>query len=707
MEKVYCSYNEYSVVYDFDTDSFLVRGDKNVILSDVRIERFFFKNEEFDLSGFTEKSSSRSYDVGGNVLNIFYKRDTSPVETFTIKFTISKKGVLVHFIAHPECTVRFTGRISYGNDSFPMSSIENSSNMRCAIGPAASKIDNMLFDRESDSAASITGGKSFRMNYNWSESCYDFTLYTGIIEGERKFRVFIERDIMKNQYGIEYKPLNKNGVYAKPPSGWMTWYAVGFDANEKNVLENASWQSENLKKFGADTVWIDWEWYHSDYSGKREDGVNAFTPDPEKYPNGLKYVADKIKEMGLVPALWIGYTNDPSLPEYAKDNPEIILVDENSWCGTYYYDFSHPKYLNEFLPRALKKVIDWGYKVIKYDTLPNALGVHEAHHMDMYDPDLTTRDAYRLMVEKTRECLGEDCYMLSCAGTHETVLWAADMFDAARVGNDIFEWEEFIKEGVMRVMEYYPLHNIVLYNDPDNVILREKYNTYNQAASRIYFVTMLGLPLTFGDVFSEVPAERLELIKRCLPVMDVHPMDIKNHTHDDRVLTINLSIDKPYEQYNVVDIFNMQQEKAEYQLDFSGDLYLDKGCYHVYDYTNQEYLGFSDTKIMLSLEPCESRIICIRRKEEHPQVISTSRHITQGAAEIEAMLWDDEKSCLELSANLVEGDEYTITMYIPDGYEPAKCEEFELEKVQDNVYKYSIMPKECKKYEMRFYYERN
>ena len=64
------------------------------------------------------------------------------------------------------------------------------------------------------------------------------------------------------QYHINYTPLNKNSTFSKPPVGWMTWYSVGFDACEETVLKNARWMSENLKKYGADCIWVDWEWCH-------------------------------------------------------------------------------------------------------------------------------------------------------------------------------------------------------------------------------------------------------------------------------------------------------------------------------------------------------------------------------------------------------------------------------------------------------------
>ena len=43
----------------------------------------------------------------------------------------------------------------------------------------------------------------------------------------------------------------------------------------------------------------------------------------------------------------------------------------------------------------------------------------------------------------------------------------AVLFDAARIGADIFSWSEFLESGVGRLYKYYPMHNVLQYCDPD------------------------------------------------------------------------------------------------------------------------------------------------------------------------------------------------------------------------------------------------
>ncbi|MBE6957326.1 MAG: hypothetical protein E7450_07760 [Ruminococcaceae bacterium] len=690
--KLYCSYGDYSAILDRDTGTLDICEAGGKCMTGVHVAKLYYKDMVIDPADFTLSSSGSS--VGRIVAN--WTRQSEVVSFFKLSVNVNDTGVEVILTADPECTVDLCGTVSWGAESdkhtFPMSSVENACHLRSAIGPAASYMDDMLFDRLTDSAVRVSGGKRYRMRYDWDKKCYGFTLTTGIKAGERRFRVAVARNVMADRYHFQYGPINKDGDYQKPPAGWMTWYSVGFDACEKNVLENTQWQAKHLKDYGADTIWIDWEWHHADYAGIREDGVDSLNPDPKKYPNGLDYVAKKIKECGFVPALWIGYTNDPAKNEFIRENPEVVLREEIGWCGTYYYDFTHPKYLNEFLPMAIGRVKDWGFEAIKYDTIWDGVEKNEKFHMDCYDPSVTTKDAFRAMIAKTRECMGENAYVLSCSATPGGVLWAADLFDAARVGGDTFEWDEYVEQGVLRVMRYYPLHNVCLYNDPDNVILSEQYNNDAQAASRAYFNTLLGLPMTFGDVLPELPEKRVDLLRRCLPTMDVHPMDIYDHESNKRHLITNLNVELPWESYNVVSVLNLQQKNCRYEVRLDGDLYLDPGVYHLYDFGKKRYLGCTDTKLEVELGSCESGIIAVRRRLDRPQIVSTNRHVTQGAAEMENLAWSEGDLTLALTAKLVAGDEYVVTLYVPDGYAPA--DELAVVDAEQGIYEYRFLPAE-------------
>ena len=647
MKNLYVSYDDYEVGYNPENGVFEIN--RGLIISEPICSKKEFKTE-------------RGYNQEENLLSVIY-------DNFTVRFAVSKNGIRISLPEKLKISIKTDDdcfAMYYGKDDI----------VSVGYGPAVSPKDNCIYSRDTDCAVCI----------NW-DFAYDFEKksYTCVL-GKETF-IEIKKNVLADKYGINYGKINKNCTFPIPPSGWMTWYAVKFDAGEKSVLENVEWQRENLADFGANTIWVDWEWYHNSLDGVRDDGTDTFNPDPEKYPNGLKYIAEKIREAGFIPALWIGFTNDVSHNKYTKEHPEIILTQKASWCGQYFYDFSHPEFLEEFLPMALKQVFDWGFEAVKFDTLPLAIDYHDEFHHNMYDPSLSTREAYRNMIKKTREYLGKDMYMLSCSCAKDAdILWAADIFDAGRVGQDIFKWDEFIQEGAGKVLRFLPLHNNVLYADPDNVVLREEFNTFEQARTRIYFVSMLGLPLNFGDDLTKLEKDRVGLIKECLPVLDIRPKNLGEMTLSD-VLVTNLSIALPYESYNVISVFNTTENKKEKLIDFK-ELGIESAI--VFDYNNKKLEGCCSS-IKVELKPYETKVYCLRKKKERVQLISTSRHISQGAAEIKDIIYGE--NYLLIISSVIKGNPYELYLYTEDDID-VSCEVAIVEKTEKNIRKITYIADE-------------
>ncbi|MGN0179281.1 MAG: hypothetical protein ACI4DY_07565 [Monoglobaceae bacterium] len=699
---LYCSYDNYVLMYNLIDNSFSVLYGNYKVLQDAHIKLLKKSDHrEYFLSAYSGVITDRKFNTSDHTISIKYYDSKIFQTELVIEFKLSRFGIklIISGLAENEACIKSPIQWGVDNDNtFAVCLDKNQTTVRAGIGPAVSKSDNALYDRLHDNAFVIDGGKKVRLNYDWNIHSYTLSLETGLVEHQQRFNMFVKNNILAKKYGINYAPINKNCTFKKAPAGWMTWYAVRFNASEKTVLENAKWQSENLKDFGANAIWVDWEWYHKDFSGSRDDGANTFVPDGEKYPHGLKYISDEIRKLGLIPALWIGFTHDSSHNEFTKEHPEIILNEKISWCGKYFYDFSHPDYLCKFLPKALKQVSDWCYDAVKFDTLPILIDYHEENHMDMFDPTLTTKQAFRNAMGKTREILGENTYMLSCAATKNAdLLWAADIFDAARVGLDIFAWEDFIAEGVKRVLNFYPMHNYVLYLDPDNVILREDLNNDEQAASRAFFVAMLGLPMNFGDNLLTLSEKRVELLKRCLPVMDIHPMALRETLVSDNGITINLAIEKVYESYNVIDVFNFSEESVVKKICFDSDLDLEDGEYLVYNYSDKKFEGIISDFIYVELKSYESKIYSIRKKISKPQIVSTSRHMTQGAAEIINMRWIDDVT-FEFESELVKNDNYEVYMHIPEEYMVESSGAFTLISEHKSIAHFGFLPPESKQY---------
>ena len=80
-----------------------------------------------------------------------------------------------------------------------------------------------------------------------------------------------------------------------PPMGWNTWNTFGAQINEALILESVdAMVSSGLRDAGYQYIVIDDIW-----ALKERDKDGFLVPDPEKFPHGMKYIADYIHSKGL------------------------------------------------------------------------------------------------------------------------------------------------------------------------------------------------------------------------------------------------------------------------------------------------------------------------------------------------------------------------------------------------------------------------
>ena len=86
------------------------------------------------------------------------------------------------------------------------------------------------------------------------------------------------------------------GLAQTPPMGWNSWNTFACDINEKVIRETADlFVSLGLKDAGYEYVVIDDGWMKME----RDPETYLLVPDPEKFPNGIKALADSVHSKGL------------------------------------------------------------------------------------------------------------------------------------------------------------------------------------------------------------------------------------------------------------------------------------------------------------------------------------------------------------------------------------------------------------------------
>ena len=81
-----------------------------------------------------------------------------------------------------------------------------------------------------------------------------------------------------------------------PPMGWNSWNTFGHNVNESVIRETAdALLSTGLKDYGYNYIVIDDCWSVKD----KRDGNGDLIADPEKFPNGIKALADYVHNKGF------------------------------------------------------------------------------------------------------------------------------------------------------------------------------------------------------------------------------------------------------------------------------------------------------------------------------------------------------------------------------------------------------------------------
>ena len=80
-----------------------------------------------------------------------------------------------------------------------------------------------------------------------------------------------------------------------PPMGWNSWNTFGANINEQLIFETADRMVDSgLHDLGYEYLVIDDCW-----SLRERDENGRLVPDPEKFPHGMKAVADYVHSKGL------------------------------------------------------------------------------------------------------------------------------------------------------------------------------------------------------------------------------------------------------------------------------------------------------------------------------------------------------------------------------------------------------------------------
>ena len=255
-----------------------------------------------------------------------------------------------------------------------------------------------------------------------------------------------------------------------PPSGWCSWYFYYQEINEDEVKRNADWIAENLKDYGAVYVQLDDGWQGTGHGlGENRD----WTTIDKRFPSGMDRLARHIKSLGLKPGIWLA-PHGQSNEAVVKSNHGVFMLKpdgtsaSSTWEGKYLVDPSTPE-SQQYLKKLFSTLSGWGYEYFKIDGQPIVVREYRNKKASMKNPSDDTDELYRDTLESIRSAIGPDRYLLGC---WVVPLEGVGLMNGSRIGADVLpNWDGF-KFALRATMEYYFLHNIAWYADPDVLVVR-------------------------------------------------------------------------------------------------------------------------------------------------------------------------------------------------------------------------------------------
>ena len=138
-------------------------------------------------------------------------------EKLEVAFRILRDRVAVFALELPEdITPVFEGNLYWGkvDDSFAVCLARDAgeTDLRSALGPAVSPIDDALFDRAADEALTVGGSISRALGFSWENNSYTFKV-SGMLTIGYLAQVYAQK------FRVRYNPINKNNTFPKPPAG--------------------------------------------------------------------------------------------------------------------------------------------------------------------------------------------------------------------------------------------------------------------------------------------------------------------------------------------------------------------------------------------------------------------------------------------------------------------------------------------------------
>jgi hypothetical protein len=537
-----------------------------------------------------------------------------------------------------------------------------------------------------------------------AESVYNpgFVLKQGNTISSDRFMINVAENSYKSleDYASIIGKINHSGA-SSIVNGWCNWFFTLDHFSEDEIIRNTEFAAKHLKQSGLEYIQIDegYQKWHGNWEG------NA------RFPHGMKWLATKIKSYGLKPGIWISPFVVSDTDAIIRQHPDWFLKNDDGslkrigpWPGEntdwfknespkrYGLDITNPEAEKWFTGLIDTIVNNWGYEMIKIDFV--AWTVFSAHHF--YDRSYTPAQVYAKAFDIMRKVAGDKCHLLDCGPGNITT----GITNSTRIEYDQNygyrndAWKQYFSgpsSSAGAAGKRYYFHKKAWVNDVDHICIDMLSLTQSQAAATL--IALSGGNTMSGDRLPMLDASKLEILKKVFPSTgeNAKPIDLWD---SDMQTAFAVSINRNFAKWTVAGFFNPDVNEKVVKRFPMQRLWLDSGkTYLCYDFWKEQFLGEVYKDLRVNVDPGSVTLLSFHEKKAVPQFISTTRHVMQGAVEIEDISFDTANNVLSGVSDAPIGTSFSVIIYIPDNYQwsPKQgklyddFENYSIKKVDNNI----------------------
>jgi len=461
------------------------------------------------------------------------------------------------------------------------------------------------------------------------------------------------------------------------PHGWDSWSTkCRSDISEEKLIPALNFMVKNLKRYG---------WTHFSIDDGWQQATGAWEAAPERFPHGMKWLADQIHARGMTAGIWTEPFTVSLDTQLAKEHPEWLrepnLIGSSMLGGDErILDITAPGAYDHI--KALYKKIgaEWGY-----DALVEADFVYHLLMAQSYaKPNLTRMEALRMGMSAIREGFGPDGFVMTMAPLFINSAYS----DGMRIGSDCApiwrkapdKWPWGCVETLNNAAHRYYFTPHLWSTDQDCVFFglpetRERWGvtelpelTWEQSIAWLTGAALTGGVVKIGDYLPDLDERQTAALTRILPTMNrpARPIDLFER---EQPRIWSLPVTSPIGDWHIVAVFNWDENNAETTPLLFTQLGLAPGVqYTVYDFWQDAFYGLAQDHLDVTTAPSGVHLLGLRRCEDHPMFLATDRHFSQGATDFTALDWNGQARQLTATFNAIENTVYNLRVLVPESY---------------------------------------